>query len=116
VRHAFHPEAALEFEEAVRYYRASGGKLAVRLNAEVRAAIRKITEAPERWGVLEEDVRRCFVRVFPYRVLYTIEPEFILIIALPTTDARRDIGSIGWPRNRPTGEGRGHQINCRSPR
>lgn len=65
MKHVFHPEAALEFEEAVRFYRARGNKLGVRLNAEVRAAIRKILAAPERWGVFEDDVRRCFVRVFP---------------------------------------------------
>jgi len=74
VRHVFHPEAALEFEEAVRFYQLRGQKLAGRLNVEIRATIRKISEAPERWGILEDDVRRCFVRVFPYRVLYTVEP------------------------------------------
>jgi len=82
VRHVFHPEAALEYEEAVRYYRARSVKLAARLNTEVRAAIGKVVQAPQRWGVLEDDVRRCFVRVFPYRVLYTIEPNFVLIIAI----------------------------------
>lgn len=82
MRHYFHPEAALEFEEAIRFYQSRGGRLAARLNAEVRAAIERISEAPEQWSVLEEDVRRCFVRVFPYRVLYTIEPKFVLIIAI----------------------------------
>jgi hypothetical protein len=49
-----------------------------RFAAEVRLAIRRILETPERWGVLEDEVRRCAVRVFPYRVLYTIEPDGIL--------------------------------------
>ena len=78
----FHPDAALEFEEAVRYYRARGRVLGDRFAAEVRIAIRRIIETPERWRVLEEDVRRCMVRVFPYSVLYTIEPDFILIVAV----------------------------------
>ena len=82
MRHVFHPEAAAEFEEAVRFYRERGNKLAARFAATVRAAIRQIIETPERWGFLEEDVRRCFVRVFPYRVLYTVEPDFVLILAI----------------------------------
>ena len=78
----FHPEAGLEFEEAVRHYRARGRLLGDRFAAEVRLTIRRILEAPERWRVLEDDVRRCMVRVFPYSVLYTIEPGFILIVAV----------------------------------
>jgi len=41
VNHVFHPEAALEFEEAVRYYRARGRVLGDRFAAEVRLAIRQ---------------------------------------------------------------------------
>lgn len=53
-----------------------------RFAAEVRAAIRRIVATPERWRVLEADVWRCLVRVFPYSVLYTIEADFILIVAV----------------------------------
>lgn len=80
--HGFHPDAALEFEEQVQYYRARGGRLGDRFASEVRSAIRRILQTPERWRVLEEDVRRCRVRVFPFTVLYTIERDFILIIAV----------------------------------
>src|SRR6266705_4090940 len=52
------------------------------------SAIRRILAAPERWRVLEEDVRRCLTRVFPYGVLYTIEPEFILIVAVMALQSR----------------------------
>lgn len=78
----FHPDAAREFEEAVRHYRARGRVLGDRFAAEVRFAMRRILETPERWRVLEEDVRRCLVRVFPYSVLYTIEPDSILVVAI----------------------------------
>lgn len=61
----FHPEAALEFEAAVRYYRAHGPVLGDRFAAEVGFAIRRIVDRPNRWRVLEGDVRRCVVRVFP---------------------------------------------------
>ena len=80
--HVFHPEAAKEFEESVRYYRDRGRVLGDRFASEVRATIQKILVSPSRWRVLEEDVRRCLVRVFPYSVLYTVEADFILIIAI----------------------------------
>jgi len=82
VNHFFHPEAAFEFEEAVRYYRARGRVLGDRFAAEVRFAIHRILETPERWRVLEQDVRRCVVRVFPYSILYTIERDRVLIVAV----------------------------------
>ena len=50
--------------------------------AEVRLAIRRILTTPERWRVVEDDVRPCGVRVFPFSVLYTIETGFILIVAV----------------------------------
>jgi plasmid stabilization system protein ParE len=53
-----------------------------RFAQEVRMCIRRIEAAPRRWRVLEDDVRRCLVRVFPYSVLYTIEEGYILIVAV----------------------------------
>ena len=72
----------MEFEEAVGFYKDRGRLLGGRFANEVRATIRKVLETPERWRVLEDDVRRCLVRVFPYSVLYTIEQAFILIVAV----------------------------------
>ena len=78
----FHPEAVAEFEDAVIYYEhhqeGLGGKF---LNA-IEAAIRSIQRAPRRWPILDQAIRRRLVRTFPYAVLYTCEPKFILIIAI----------------------------------
>jgi toxin ParE1/3/4 len=82
VRHVFHPEAADEFAEAVRFYKMRGPNLGRRFSRELRTTIKKIVETPERSRVFDEDVRRSLLRVFPYLVLYTIEAEFILIIAI----------------------------------
>ena len=82
MNHVFHPDAALEFEEAVRFYRARGPTLGDRFAHDVRAAIRKILETQTRWRVLEGDLRLCLVRVFPYSVLYTLEQDYVLIIAI----------------------------------
>ena len=65
MNHGFHPDAAQEFAEAVRYYQACLPALGERFAVEVRGTIRRIVATPERWRVLEDDVRRCMVRVFP---------------------------------------------------
>jgi toxin ParE1/3/4 len=85
VRLDFHPEALLEFEEAVEFYNERGRDLGRRFAREVRVTIGKIETTPERWRMIESDVRRCLVRVFPYAVLYTVERDFILILAVMHT-------------------------------
>lgn len=82
MNHSFHPEAAWEFAEAVRYYQQRGPNLGSRFDREIRSTIARITATPERWQFLEADVRRCLVRVFPYRVLYSMEVDCLLIIAV----------------------------------
>ena len=82
MRWEFHPEALEEYRAATLYYAERDPALAVRFVEAVEDSIHRILEAPERWRVLDEDVRRCLTRVFPYGVLYTIEPEFILIVAV----------------------------------
>ena len=82
MRHEFHPEAALEFAEAVQFYKQRGRDLGRRFALETRLAIKKIGDHPKRWRMIEDDVRCCLVRVFPYSVLYTIEDDYILIVAI----------------------------------
>jgi toxin ParE1/3/4 len=78
----FHPEALAEYEDAARYYAGCQPGLELRFMACVEEAIRQIVESPERWRFFEEDVRRCLTKVFPYAVLYTIEADGILILAV----------------------------------
>jgi len=80
--HEFHPEAYAEYVEAARYYAQRDPELADRFIAAVEEAIDRICESPQRWRILEEDVRRCLTHVFPYGVLYTIEAEFLLVVAV----------------------------------
>ena len=78
----FHPEALEEYQKATLYYVERDPALALRFVEAVEDAICRILEAPQRWRVLDDDVRRCLTRVFPYKVLYTIEPDSILIVAV----------------------------------
>lgn len=82
MRHEFHPEALAEYEAAALYYAERDPAVGRRFVATVEDAIDRILEAPARWRILDEDVRRCLTRVFPYGVLYTIEPDFVLVVAV----------------------------------
>ncbi len=82
MRYEFHPEALDEFEGAARYYAGCQEGLELRFIACVESAFRQVSEAPTRWRIFEEDVRRGLVHVFPYAVLYSIESDYVLIIAV----------------------------------
>ena len=79
----FHPEALAEFHEAALSCATIRPALGLDFTARVETAIRNIVDAPRMYAILEQDVRRCVItRVFPYAVLYTIENDFILIVAI----------------------------------
>ncbi len=83
VPHRFDLEALAEYEEAARYYAAQQPGLDLRFIACIEDAIALICEAPERWRVFAgREVRRVLTQVFPYGILYTIEPDHVLIIAV----------------------------------
>jgi toxin ParE1/3/4 len=78
----FHPEAIAEFEAAALHYEATRPGLGARFTDAVEATVQRIVESPQTWRVVDDDVRRCLTHVFPYGVLYTIERDFILILAI----------------------------------
>ena len=81
--HRFDLEALAEYEPAARYYAAQQPDLDLRFIACIKDAIALVCEAPERWRVFAgREVRRALTRVFPYGVLYTIEPDHVLIVVV----------------------------------
>lgn len=82
MNYGFHPDALAEYEAAALYYAERDPEIGQRFVAAVDQAIDQILDSPTRWQVLDEDVRRCLTGVFPYGVLYTIEVDFVLIVAV----------------------------------
>jgi toxin ParE1/3/4 len=82
MRYVFHPEALIEYSEAVKYYAEQRTEVAqVFINA-IEDTVYRIRESPDRYVVIDEDVRKCMTRKFPYGILYTIEQDYILILAI----------------------------------
>ncbi|CAM5245338.1 type II toxin-antitoxin system RelE/ParE family toxin [Rhodanobacter lindaniclasticus] len=78
----FHPEALVEYEDGLRYYAAIRTQLGRSFHDAVEAAVDTCSERPLTCASLEQDIRRCLTRVFPYALLYTIEPDKVLIVAV----------------------------------
>jgi plasmid stabilization system protein ParE len=95
MNYEFHPEALNEYEEAARFYAKKQCGLEQRFINSVESVIYKIIEAPLRYKLIEQDIHRCLTRVFPYAIFYTVEPEFILILAVTHTSREP-----GYWRNR----------------
>ncbi len=82
MKYVFHPKALTEYAEAVQYYAGQRTEIAQVFINSVEDAVYRIRESPKRYAAIDEEVRRCMTRKFPYGVLYTIEQDHILILAV----------------------------------
>jgi plasmid stabilization system protein ParE len=78
----FHPQAQVEFEQAIEYYEECMKNLGYDFAIQVYDAIQSIVSFPSTWPELKPGIRRCLVRRFPYGVIYSIEQGDILILAV----------------------------------
>lgn len=74
--------AVLEFREAVAWYRDTAPEAAEAFIQEIRTARGRIVEHPHAWHKLGGNTRRFRLRRFPYGVIYAVEPEAIVIVAI----------------------------------
>jgi plasmid stabilization system protein ParE len=82
MRYEFHPEALDEYNDAALWYAERDHGTAAKFVDCVEEAIERVVESPQRWRVIDQDIRRCLTHIFPYAILYTIEEGFILIVAV----------------------------------
>jgi toxin ParE1/3/4 len=82
VKYVFHPEALTEYAEAAQYYTKQRVEIAQAFIDAVEDAVYRIRESPTRYIVIDEDIRRCMTRKFPYGIVYTIEQDYVLILAV----------------------------------
>ena len=82
MKYAFHPDALTEYAEAVQYYAEQRVEIAQAFIDAIEDAVYRLRESPTRYSPIDEDVRRCMTRKFPYGILYTVEPDYILILAV----------------------------------
>ena len=78
----FLPEAKVELDDAVEYYELQVKGLGVTFKSIARATIKRVATFPTAWTEIKPSIRRCIMHKFPYNVLYSIEKDCILVIAV----------------------------------
>lgn len=83
----FHPEARAEFVAAVDWYDEQGVGLGEKFEVAVRAGIDAAVDSPASWAVWpgwerEPVVRSKGVSDFPYRVVYFLRDDRLVIVAV----------------------------------
>ena len=83
----FHPEARAEFIANVDWYDEREAGVGARFEAAVRAAIDAAVDSPESWATWpdwnrEPVVRSRGVTGFPYRVVYFVDGDALVVVAI----------------------------------
>jgi plasmid stabilization system protein ParE len=78
----FLPEADEEFREAARYYESEAPGVGIAFVVEVHKTVADIVGFPLAVQIVRLDIRKKVLRHFPYNVLYSIEPDKIVIVAV----------------------------------
>jgi plasmid stabilization system protein ParE len=78
----FHEAADAELTDAVRYYDGKAFGLGDRFLAEVKTASRTIERYPEIARVIESGVRAKPLFSFPYTLMYVVDPDELVIVAV----------------------------------
>ena len=77
-----HPEARLEFREAIAYYEDCRNGLGLEFSREIYASINRVADTPLLWSRLTDNSRRFLTKRFPYSVIYQVLNDAILIVAV----------------------------------
>ncbi len=82
MRVVFTRMAAQELEDAVHFYDLEYLGLGRRFKEEVRKAALRVAEYPRAWSLERGEVRKCLLHKFPYKLMYSVEEDHILVIAV----------------------------------
>jgi plasmid stabilization system protein ParE len=90
-------EAELEIFEAALRYERERADLGFRFEAQVNTVFARLLDNPFQFPEIEEGARRALVRDFPYGVFFTMEDDFITVLAVLHLHRHPDT----WKRRRP---------------
>ena len=78
----YHPEAEQELRESARFYESRLAGLCDEFLDAVNAAVHSILADPERFPVVEDDIRRCRVKRFPFCIYFRFKTDAIRILVV----------------------------------
>jgi len=74
--------AQKELDDAVLYYEMEHHGLGRRFKMSVRQTVDRIKKYPTSWPIENGEVRKCFVHKFPYKILYSVQEQKIVVLAI----------------------------------
>ena len=78
----FHPEAEAELVAAIDYYEACESGLGFEFALEANLALERAIKYPTAWAPLDTTFRRTLLRRFPFGLIYTIDDDRLLVVAV----------------------------------
>jgi toxin ParE1/3/4 len=82
MRLIYHPDAEAELIEAAQFYEQRVATLGGQFLEAIDQAVRDIADAPERWRIVEADVRQYLMPRFPYAIYNRTLADHIRILAI----------------------------------
>ena len=73
--------AQQEFNESKQFYEIEQAGLGVRFENEIKNAISHIKKSPSIWPFERGEIQRYILHRFPYKILYSIQEDTIIILA-----------------------------------
>jgi len=81
MRLIYHPDAEAELIQASQFYEQRVPTLGAQFLDAVDSAISIILEAPDRWRIIENNVRGYSMPRFPYAIYYRVLPDHVRVLA-----------------------------------
>lgn len=78
----FFEAAQAELDQAFEWYEIQQKNLGVQFLNEFDQSIRRIVAYPNSYALIGGQVRRCLIKRFPYGVLYGVDGDKVIIIAV----------------------------------
>ena len=82
MRFRWNEDALDDYQEAAHYYGCRELGLDERFVECIESAIESVCDSPKSWPLLEDDVRRRVVGVFPYSIIFIEHDNVIVIVAI----------------------------------
>ena len=73
--------ARREYDEAKEFYETVHPGLGAQFKEQIRHSLLRIQQYPQAWPPERKEIRRYIVHKFPYKILYSIQDDKIIVLA-----------------------------------
>ena len=94
----FFPEARADYDESFDWYAEKSHAAAESFANAVDDALSRIKKSPMQYPFVDSLHRECGLRRFPFRIVYRVEKDRILVVAVDMQSVVPDFGVIGASR------------------